>query len=336
MRRFLLPLAALSLAAASARVAADVVVMQNGDRITGEVNRIWGNDLSIEPEYSDEFTVDLDKVAYVESEREFDLTLDDGREVTARLPGASADGRQTVIYEGETRQVAITELEQVVEADDGGFDWESHIDWNSTITQGNTDSTIARVAADALIEVGDHRNITTLLFADEELGGVKTKDQKFVTYAYNWLFSDRWFLGAGGSYESDPIKQLDDRTIVGVGIGRDIWDFHDRSMSFELGAGALDESVAGTKESNSIAYWKFRFSYEFSGTDLEVFHNHQVNSYLSGRDNLFAKSSTGLRYDIGDDLFYLTMSLNVDYESDPPPGAQTEDTTWVVGAGFEF
>ena len=71
---------------------ADVVVMQNGDRFTGEVNRIWGNDLSIEPEYADEFVVDLDKVAYVESDREFELTLDDGREVTARLEGAGASG----------------------------------------------------------------------------------------------------------------------------------------------------------------------------------------------------------------------------------------------------
>ena len=71
------------------------------------------------------------------------------------------------------------------------------------------------------------------------------------------------------------------------------------------------------------------------GIDLEAYHNHQVTSYLSGRDNLFAKSSTGVRYEIGD-LFYLTMSLNVDYERDPPPGVDTEDKTWVIGAGFEF
>ncbi len=60
----------------------------------GEVNRIWGNDLSIEPEYADEFVVDLDKVAYVESNRDFDLTLDDGREVTARLKGPARAARR--------------------------------------------------------------------------------------------------------------------------------------------------------------------------------------------------------------------------------------------------
>jgi putative salt-induced outer membrane protein YdiY len=335
MRACLFLLGASLMAAVHAPALADVVVMQNGDRFTGEVNRIWGNDLSIEPDYADEFVVDLDKVAYVESDRDFDLTLDDGREVTARLEGPGASGTQTVTYDGQTRQVPLVTLEQVVEVDDG-FDYESHIDWNSTATSGNTDSKVARLAADATIEVGDHRHIATLLIADEESLGVKTKDQDYVTYTYNWLFSDKWFLAGGGSYETDPIKQLDRRTVVAAGIGRDIWNFHDRSMNFELGVGSLDETLAGLSESSTIAYWKYRFSYEFSGIDLEAYHNHQITSYLSGRDNLFAKSSTGVRYEIGDDLFYLTLSLNVDYEQEPPPGVQTDDSTWVVGVGFEF
>lgn len=336
MRACLLVLEASLFALLGGQVLADVVVMRNGDRISGEVNRIWGNDLSVEPDYADEFVVDLDKVAYIESDREFDLTLDDGREVTARLEGAGANGAQTLAYDGVTRQVPISDLRQVVEVDDGSFDWESHIDWNSTATTGNTDSTVARLAADSTIEIGDHRHIATLVVADEESLGVKTKDQDYVTYTYNWLFSDKWFLGAGASYETDPIKQLDRRAILGAGIGRDIWNFHDRSMSFEVGVGSLDESLAGVSESSTIAYWKYRLSYEFSGLDLEAYHNHQITSYVSGRDNLFAKSSTGMRYEIGADLFYLTMSLNVDYERDPPPGVQTEDSTWVVGVGFEF
>ena len=205
MRIYLLPLFVL-IGLAGRPALADVVVMQNGDRITGEVSKIWGNDLSIEPDYTDEFVVELDKVSYVESDREFDLTLEDGREVKARFEGAGASGTQTVTYDGQTRQVPIVTLNQIVEVDDA-FDWESHIDWNSTATTGNTDSTIARVAADTRIEVGDHRHIATLLVADEETAGVKTKDQDLITYNYNWLFSDKWFLGAIASYETDPIKQ---------------------------------------------------------------------------------------------------------------------------------
>jgi hypothetical protein len=34
---------------------ADVLVLKNGDRITGEISRIWDSEVTIEPEYSDEF-----------------------------------------------------------------------------------------------------------------------------------------------------------------------------------------------------------------------------------------------------------------------------------------
>jgi putative salt-induced outer membrane protein YdiY len=323
------------LLAVAVPASADVVIMKNGDRITGDVNKIWGNDLRVEPDYTDEYVIELDKVASVQSEREFDMTLDDGREVVARLEGPGANGTQKLTYDGQTREVPVTDLKQVVEVKSGELDWESHIDWNSTITSGNTDSKIVRLAADSTIEKGDHRHIATLVIADEELTGVKTKDQQFYTYNYNWLFSEKWFLGAGASYERDPIKLLDNRTIIGAGIGRDLWNFHDRTMNFEIGLGSLDEKLAGVSESSTIAYWKFRFSYDFSKIDLEAYHNDQISSYLSGRDNLFAKSSTGVRYEIGD-LFYLTMSLNLDYEREPPPGVKQKDSTWVIGAGFEF
>lgn len=324
----------LAILAVSTEVSADVVVMRNGDRITGEINQIWGSDVSIEPAYSDEFDIDLVEVAYIESDREFDLTLADGREVRAQLRGAGDDATQIVVYDGETHNVAVTELSQVQEIDEY-FDWESHIDWNSTVSQGNTESEIVRLSADATVTVGDHRHIATLVIADEEAAGVKTKDQDWLSYTYNWLFSDRWFLGAGASYETDPIRQLEHRRILGAGLGRDIWDFPDRTMNFEFGLGSLDESLGGVQETNTTAYWKFRLDYDVSGTDLEVYHHHEINSYVSGRDNVFAKSSTGLRYEISD-LLYLTMSYNADYESDPAPGTEEEDSTWVIGAGFEF
>src|SRR5262245_18178090 len=119
MRSYWGRLAMVSIAFVSGQSLADVVVLQNGDLITGEVNKIWGNDLSIEPDYADEFVLELDKVSYIESDRDFDLTLDDGREVTARLEGPGAGGTQTVTYEGQTRQVPLVQLDQIAETDSG-------------------------------------------------------------------------------------------------------------------------------------------------------------------------------------------------------------------------
>ena len=126
MRSPFLRLAVVASLATAGPALSDVVVMKNGDRLTGTVSRIWGNDLAIEPDYADEFKIDVDKVASVESTRDYDLTLDDGRKVTAQLTGAAAGGLQNVVYDGQTHTVAVTDLRQVEEVKK--VDWDAHID----------------------------------------------------------------------------------------------------------------------------------------------------------------------------------------------------------------
>ena len=52
---------------------ADIVTLSNGDRITGEIKRVWDGELFIETEYADEFAIDLDAVAQIESDRDFEI-----------------------------------------------------------------------------------------------------------------------------------------------------------------------------------------------------------------------------------------------------------------------
>lgn len=318
---------------ATAAARADTVVMKNGDRITGDISRIWDNDVLIEPDYADEYAIDADEVRYIESSDEFEITLADGREVMARLRG-DGDGNQLIVYDGAERRLALTELIEVEEPDDY-FDWSSHIDWSSTVNNGNTNSETTRLAADATVSLGDHRHITTLTLSDEMVDDVRTEDQEELTYSYNWLFGERWFLGGNGSYERDPIRELDRRALLGAGIGRDLWNLPDRTMNLEFGLGRQTENLAGLTEENNVFYWIYRFRYELDGTDLELFHDHRITEYLSGRDNTVFKSSTGVRFEITD-LFYLNVAYEYDVETHPAPGSEDVDQSLVLGAGFEF
>ena len=75
---------------------ADVLVLKNGDRITGDIKSIWDGEVSIEPLYSDEFEVDVSAVEYIESDREFDLELADGSQSLARFSGSDSEGNQII------------------------------------------------------------------------------------------------------------------------------------------------------------------------------------------------------------------------------------------------
>ena len=52
-------------------VQADVLILNNGDQITGDIKRISNSEISIEPEYSNELKVDISAVDHIKSNRDF-------------------------------------------------------------------------------------------------------------------------------------------------------------------------------------------------------------------------------------------------------------------------
>lgn len=327
----------LMLVAIATEARADQLTMKNGDRISGEIQRIWDKEVVIEPELDDDVnvTIDFENVAYIESEREFEVELADGREVIAKLVGPADDGQQLIEIDGVTQPIALADLYEVDEIDDY-FDWESHIDFNASINKGNTDSVNTKLYADTNLKLGDHRHIADLTLTREEQNHVTTRDQDLFRYNYNWLFDDPWFLGALLSAERDPIKDLDLRLILAALIGRDFINTPDTILSGQLGMGFLtEEDTLGETEQNGVAIWQLRYRQDLFTDDLELFHDHSINLYISGRNNTVLKTSTGARYEITD-LLYANVSLDYDYESEPAGTAENDDLRLVVGLGVEF
>ncbi len=89
---------------------ADQLILKNGDRITGQVKRIWDEEVFIEPDYTDEFAVEIDAVAYIDADRDFEIELADGRSVTAQLGGVNDEGKQLVQIEGEAIGIPLADL----------------------------------------------------------------------------------------------------------------------------------------------------------------------------------------------------------------------------------
>lgn len=314
--------------------AQDILVLKNGDRITGEIKRIWDGEISIEPAYADEFEVDVPAVDHIISDREFEIELADGREFVATMSGEDASGNQVLDAAGESVSIQLAEFLEVDEPEDF-YDWEVNADISAELNKGNTDSSNSKVRADAMFKHGDHRHRGEVTYFREELSGVVTKEQDIFVYSYNWLFNDPWFLAGNFSFERDPIIQLNKRVIASAGLGRDIWNTPGKGLSVSLGVGGQSEDIGMTADVSSVATWILRFRYDFFNGDLELFHNHGINKNIDGRTNTSYRTTTGLRYEITD-LLYTTFTLDYDYETNPVPGVVSEDITTLFGFGAEF
>lgn len=315
-------------------VSADVLVLKNGDRITGDIKRIWDSEITIEPDYSDEFSVDVPAVDHIQSEREFEIELEDGTSLLAELDGADSDGNQIVRAGEETLAIPLAELLELDEPEKD-FDWESNVEFSAALNSGNTDSVNTKLRADTTVKLSDHRHIGEIIFVREEQDSETTKDQELFKYNYNWLFRDPWFFSAQLSLERDPIIELESRVILSAGMGRDIWNTPRRAMSVQLGAGAQTEEIGMLSTESTVLVWSLRYRQEFFQEDLELYHNHSITSNVSGRTNTSYKTTTGLRYEITD-LLFASLSVDFDYETEPVDVAENEDVALLAGFGLEF
>ncbi len=312
----------------------DQLVMKNGDVITGSISKISEGDVYIEPSYADEFAVSLSEVASISADKVFEVEMEDGSEVTAQFAGTSESGEQVLLVDGSPTSVALGDLAEAEEPEEW-YDRVSHVDFNTTVNSGNTDSRNALIFADTRLRLGDHRHLADLTIRRDETDGVRTKKQDLFRYEYNWMFNEPWYTGVTATYERDPIRDLDHRYSIAAIVGRDLLDNAHQFMTFSAGLGYSEEKIAGVAESGAVAVWRLIYEHDFLGGDLSFFHNDTITYQLYDVNNTILKTNTGFRYDIIDDV-YASVSLRYDYETDPAAGAENEDTTLVIGVGAEF
>lgn len=311
---------------------ADVLFMQNGDRISGEIKRVWDGELFIESDYADEFAVSLDAIARIESDGDFDIELRDHSELTGRF-ASDESGAMVLVTETSTLPFSPAAIEEMTEPE-ADFEWESRSDFSLSGSRGNSETSDFLWQAYGSVKLGDHRHQLELRLDRKEQDGSITKNQYDSSYNYSWFFSDHWFLGAGIGYARDPVRQLSDRYTPGIGIGYQVFEDADRLLEVSLAAIAVRERIAGETNDSTTARWQLRYRRDVTG-DLEFFHDHRFLTYLTGRSNRIADTSTGIRWDVWRDI-YLNAQLNWNWESNPASGNESIDLTYALGIGVEL
>jgi putative salt-induced outer membrane protein YdiY len=322
---------------------ASVIVLKNGDRITGTVKKIWDDEVYIEPEYSDEFSVDQDAIAYIEDDRLMEIETAAGEDVLGALAGADEAGNQLVIVDGQTVAMPLAELEEMDEPEKYA-DWEILADVKTQFDRGNTKSEEVKFSGEAMYKLGKQKHILDWMYEYEKNDDIRTKDRDLYRYIFNYELVDPWFFGASAYYENDPIKNLDYRYNIIPALGYNIWDSAGATFNFQVGAGYQEQKTSGTddlgnffreSEGGGVASFLMRFRYDFGDPDLELYANNSTTKALYGNKNAVTQFVTGLRYEITD-LLYANVEIDLDYETEPAIDADKEDFTILFGLGVEF
>lgn len=316
--------------------AADYVVMKNGDRITGEVEKIWNGEVFIEPEYGDTYAIEMEYVSYVYTDDDFEVEFREGRRTRSVIGSLGLDdsGRAAVIVEGGQATYPLAKIDNMLEIEEF-FDWEVRSDISVNVASGNTDTNSGRFYALGKVKLGEHRHRLEFTRDGAEAEGEVTKDQTNVYYEDLWTFHDDWFIRGSATWTRDPIKDLDSRSQFFLGPGYHIWDDSKRTLNISVGPNLLVEDIGGEKRESVSVQTVFRYEQRFLDDDLVLFQQTDYQRIVSGRENRILNTSTGLRWDLPRDV-YVNLQVDFDHETNPAEGREKEDVTYLVGVGIEL
>ena len=316
--------------------AEEFVLMKNGDRVTGDVKQIWNGEVFIEPEYGDEYAIDLDYVDYVQTDEVLEVAIRRGRQienVVGRL-GRAESGEAAVIDSSGQMIYPLSRVDNVQEIDDY-FDWELRTDLSINVSEGNTDASSSRLGAYLEVTLGDHQHELTFTRDEQRTNDDLTKDQTQAVYRDSWTFSDNWFLRGALEWMRDPIRQLDYRTRAFAGIGYHVYDDSKRRFNVSVGPAWVAEKIGGETDRSRAAGITLNYEQKFLGDDLVVFQRAGYTNVFDGRENELFDFAAGFRYDITDDI-YASLLGTYEYESNPAAEQEQADFTYLMGLGIQL
>jgi len=335
MRRVTAYWIVLLLATASAAFAqTDTVTMVTGEKIVGEIKNVQKDVITISTSYSDaDFKIEWDKVAAVDSTRQFLIETFDGRRVSGSL---TTDVAKKAVQVG-TVAIALADV-SVIQPIERSF-WsrfETGADFGYSMTQAN-DATQLTLGGNLLYR--DENVVDTLLgnvFKSTQSNAPETQRWNLGN-DFRYLFGDRWYANTGQDFLNSDEQSLDLRTTIGAGGGRYL--LRSASQYLAVGGGLAwtredykDPAIA-TKDS-AEAYIGTEFMTEkLKVTDLVTRLNYYPSLTIDDRYRI--NYTFDLDFNLPGD-WYLRFSLFENYDSQPPASLSNNDYGLSTSFGFKF
>lgn len=315
----------------------DLIVMYNGDQITGEVVRLSRGLLTFKTDEVGTLSVDWVKVVSLTTLGQFDIALSDGRRYVGRLDAASGGGI-AVITPTATLALALTDVVTITpirasffQKIDGSLDVGASYAQSSEVAQWsfNQDATYRRPSFSASMLV----SLTLTQKPDEEDSG-----RGLVQFGYTHFRPDQWFVTPFGLIESNRDLGFEIRTTGALAIGRYLHQSN-RSLFLLAGGAAVgrETPVDGDKVTNVDALVTASasvFTYDYPHTSIDI--SAQVFPSLNDAGRVRINTTAKFRRELLRDV-YLTISGYESYDNRPVSvNASTNDIGYSLAFGWSF
>ncbi len=327
---------------------ADVLVMKNGDRVTGSVVKKDGKTITLKTASFGDVTAAWADVASLEAAAPLTVVLAGGKTVA----GAVNESEGTVKIAATEGPVTSPAAEVVAirnDAEEKKWERLQHPTWfelwagSATVglagTGGNARTNSLTVAFNAARSTNTDKTYLsfTAIDASASVNGVSTQTAKAVSggIGYDHQLRPRLFVNVFNNYEFDKFQSLDLRFTLGGGLGYNMIKTARRQLDL-IGGGSYDRANFSTPlvQSAAAVYWGDDFNQKLGARSTITQRFRMFNDLNAGHEfrtvfDAVAATKIGRG-------FTWNLALNDRYESVPAPGRNSNDWLYTTGLGYTF
>ena len=317
---------------------ADVLLLENGDRITGILLRVEDGKAVVDTGYAGEISIDFSKVVSLETPEGNPLYLKDKSTVAnATAITRTEDGALAVIRDDQEEARLDADQLAAVNTDPFGWKFNGKIEAGVAATSGNTDteSAVFTSRVDARKEKNRFR---TYIEANRAKDNDELSEKNWlVNGSYDRFLTEKLFLNADALLEYDYFQDIALRQTYGPGLGYNFFD--DDINRLILVAGPSYVLVRYRDDTPSEDFWAARWDIEasrwFFDKKIQLFHFQNGRQSLEDSDTLIWKTRTGISYRIWSELL-LSFTYTWDWNGNPADDAGKVDRGYVGTLGVTF
>lgn len=317
----------------------DVVVFNNGDRLTGEVKSLERGRLRFKTDATDTISIEWDDVAFLSSDQNIQVETEEGERYLGHISRAAFESLTVVetasgpIELKSSTVVLMTPIEERgVSRLDGDITAGYNFAKSDQIQQLHfgldmdyrTETRILSLEADA----------TTSDSADSE-----SNQRESLDLAYTRLLKNRWLFGGGLLLDRNDELGIDLRTSIGLGGGRIIRQSNSSNVEVQSGLQLSRENTSGggSSEDTVEAFVSLDWDwFRYDSPELDLSTNLKLIPNLTDSGRIRGEFDISLRWEMIEDLFW-QLSFYDSYDSDPVVlNAEKNDFGINTSLGYDF
>jgi hypothetical protein len=326
------------------RTKSDLVTLQNGDRITGEIKELLHGKLRVRTSSMGTVQIEWDDVVHIESDYDFRFGRSDGERFIGGIEESEVLNTITIAGEGtKTQPLEIQDVIRIAPIDYSFWD-----SVRGSMTFGYSFTKASEVGQLNFGFDATHRTDirswtidgSTITTTQETLDDTQGNTQRTnLALSMTRFRANRWFDSYVVGFESNDELGLNLRSRLGAGRGRFLHQSSKAELALLGGLVGTNENLSGEESSKNgieamlvAAYSRFQF--DDPNVDLSVALAVYPSLTESGR--VRAQFDANYRWEIISDLFWELTYYNT-YDSDPSGGAKSKnDYAVVTSLGWTF